>query len=363
MSKDYGLDLHCRLILEEYREMVPVLERLKEVVLDIIRKDIADKGLMVTATEGRVKTEGSLAGKLELKGSKYATSEDITDLVGVRVVTFYSDDVDKIAAMAANLFDVDRDNSVDKRKMHQLDSFGYNSLHYICRLPASRYSDPDCPQLNEIRFEIQIRTALQHVWATLNHDSGYKSGVEIPKDYLRAINRLAGLLELADEQICRLRTDITDYRRRIQALVADGKLEEVALDSETFKSYLAMRPFDALNYRIAAINQAEIQDVSLQKYLPLLRSLGMNTLGDVDKMVTSCQEDAYRLATFQLGATDLDIITSTVAPQNLCIVYILRTGGGRPGLQKMFDLVNGESPANEILAEMLYKQAEELKII
>ena len=62
-------------------------------------------------------------------------------------------------------------------------------------------------------------------------------------------------------------------------------------------------------------------------------------------------------------STDIDIISSSIGPQNLCIVYILRTGGGRPGLQKMFDLVNGESPANEILAEMLYKQAEELKII
>ena len=360
---DYGLDMHGNLILDEYRQMRPALQKMKEVALSIIRKDIADKNLMVTATEARVKEEGSLAGKLALKGHKYATARDITDLLGVRVITFYSDDVDKIAAMAENLFWIDRENSVDKRKMHQLDSFGYNSLHYICRIPEYLYKDPDFPEINEIRFELQIRTSLQHVWATLYHDSGYKSGVEVPSQYLRQMNRLAGMLELADEQFCVIRRDINDYRRRVQSLVSDGRLEEVALDGDTFKSYLAMQPFDTLNRRIAALNQAEIQEVPLQRYLPVLKDLGMTTLGDVEQMIRGGQEDAYRLASYQLGVTDIDIITSAVAIQNLCIVTILRNGGGKPGLQSLFDTINGQSEANASLADMIYHQAENLKLI
>ena len=361
--EDYGLDLHGSLILEEYRQMRPALHKMKEIALSIIREDIAAKKLMVTATEARVKEEQSLAGKLELKGAKYATARDITDLMGMRVITFYSDDVEKIAAMAENLFDIDRENSVDKRKMHQLDSFGYNSLHYICRIPEHLYHDPEFPEINEIRFELQIRTSLQHVWATLYHDSGYKSGIEVPKEYLRQMNRLAGMLELADEQFCVIRRDINDYRRRVHALVADGRLEEVALDGDTFKSYLATNPFDTLNRRIAAINQAEIQEVSLQRYLPILKTLEMNTLGDVEQMVRECQEDAYRLASFQLGVTDIDIITSAVALQNLCIVSILRRGGGKPGLTAMFNTLNGTSAGNAAMAETLYRQAEQLRII
>ena len=361
--EDYGLDLHCRMILEEYRQMKTVLCKMRDRVLELIRADIAAKGLMVTATEARVKEERSLAGKLELKGAKYAMAEDITDLLGVRVITFYSDDVDKIAAMVENLFVIDRENSVDKRKMHQLDSFGYNSLHYICRIPASLWTDPECPEVNEIPFEIQIRTALQHVWATLYHDSGYKSCVEIPVSYLRDMNRLAGMLELVDEQFCRIRTGINDYRRRVQSLVADGCLDEVALDGDTFRSYLAMQPFDTLNRRIAALNQAEIQEVSLQRFLPVFRALGMKTLGDVDRMVRECHEDAYRLAAYQLGVTDIDIIASTVAPQNLCLIYVLRQGGGRAGLKFVFDTLNGESAGNRALADLIYDQAEELKLI
>ena len=361
--ENYGLDLHCSLLLEEYRELRPTLLKMKDLVLDILRKDIEAKGLMVTATEARVKEEKSLAGKLELKGAKYTAATDITDLLGARVITFYSDDVDKIAAMVENLFIIDRENSVDKRKMHQLDSFGYNSLHFICSIPPSLYSDKEFPRLNEIRFEIQIRTSLQHVWATLYHDSGYKSGVEVPSQYLRQMNRLAGMLELADEQFCVIRRDINDYRRRVQSLVSDGRLEEVALDGDTFKSYLAMQPFDTLNRRIAALNQAEIQEVPLQRYLPVLKDLGMTTLGDVEQMIRGGQEDAYRLASYQLGVTDIDIITSAVAIQNLCIVTILRNGGGKPGLQSLFDTINGQSEANASLAEMIYHQAENLKLI
>ena len=289
--------------------------------------------------------------------AKYATATDITDLLGVRVITFYSDDVDKIAAMAENLFRIDRENSVDKRKMHQLDSFGYHSLHYICTIPPSLFNDPEFPRLNEIRFELQIRTSLQHVWATLYHDSGYKSGVEIPKEYLRQMNRLAGMLELADEQFCLIRTGINDYRRRVQSLVADGRLEEVALDGDTFKSYLNMRPFDALNRKIAALNQAEIQEVSLQPYLPILKAMKMNTLGDIENLIREYRDDAYRLASYQLGVTDIDIITSAVALQYLCIVNILHLGGGKRGLVALFEKLNGPSSGNEAMAETIYSQA------
>ena len=360
---NYGLDLHGEILLEEYRALRPTLEEMKGVVLRLLREDLSAKGLLVATTEGRVKEEASLAGKLLLKGGKYAAATDITDLFGARVVTFYGDDVDKVAAMTENLFEIDWDNSVDKRKMHELDSFGYNSLHYICRIPVSLYSDPAYPLLNEIRFEIQLRTSLQHVWATLNHDSGYKSGVEIPREYIRDINRLAGMLELADEQFCRIRNSITDYRRRIQALVSEGQLEEVLLDGETFKSYLATHPFDSLNRKIASLNQAEIQEVPLQKFLPLLKGMGLKTLADVDRMVRDGQESAFRLAAYQLGVTDIDIITSAVALQNLCIVHILKMGGGRAGLRMMFDSLNGESSGNDALAAMVLKQAEELKII
>lgn len=344
-----ALDLHCQLILEEYRDALPTLEKMKDAVLAKLQKALLRSGLIVTTMEARVKTEGSLTGKLALKGAKYATLSDITDLVGARIVTFYTDDVDRIASMAEKLFEIDWANSVDKRKLHQLDSFGYNSLHYICRLPGYDY-----------RFELQMRTTLQHAWAAINHDTGYKSGIEIPREYMRRMNRLAGILEMADDEFSRIRTELTDYRRRVHTLVQNGKLDDVLLDGDTFRSYLQLGTLDILNKRIAAINQAEIQDAPFAQYLSVLTALNCNTLGDVDRLIKRYEEDAYLLARHQLGNTDLDIISSAIGLQNICVVCILSSGGGKIGLERMFDALNGVNSQNKALAELTYEQAMNL---
>ncbi len=359
-SHPIQLDPHGEAILEQYRSLLPVFKKMEEVIPDRIRGFFDEAGIVVAALEHRVKEENSLAGKLELKGAKYKDLFDITDILGLRVITFYIDDVDKVASVIERLFEIDWENSVDKRKLHEIDSFGYLSLHYVCRIPESSYFDPEHPELNRIRFEVQMRTILQHAWANMNHDTGYKSGVEVPREYLRNLSRLAGVLELADEQFSRIRTELTDYRRRVQALVASGKLGEVPLDGDTFRSYLELNPFQALNRKIAAVNQAEIQPVSLMNFLSVFKAIGCKTLGDVGNLIRDYGEAAYQIACYQIGLTDLDIISSSLGPQDLCIAFILKNGGGRAGVRMLFDALNGPSESNEAIAEMLVEQASDL---
>ena len=82
-----------------------------------------------------------------MKGHKYNSLADLTDILGLRVITFYIDDVDKVASAVERLFEIDWENTVDKRKIHEIDSFGYLSLHYICKVPDFPY-----------RFEVQMRS-------------------------------------------------------------------------------------------------------------------------------------------------------------------------------------------------------------
>jgi hypothetical protein len=276
---------------------------------------------------------------------------------------YYNEDVDRVASFVESKLEIDWPNSVDKRKMHEVDSFGYNSLHYICRIPKTFFYDPEYPDLNDIRFEIQMRTALQHVWSAIQHDIGYKSEIETPKEYHRMLSRLAGMMELADDEFSRIRNSIADYRRRMQNLVLNGQLEEVALDGDTFLSYVAMHPFDKLNRKIAAITQAEIQESTFIPYLTVLRQLDIKTLGDVERLMANYFDDAYQLALFQLGSTDIDILASTVGLHNLCFVHILNTGRGIPGLVQMFDAINGRMPQNEDLARMVFEQAARLSFM
>ena len=343
------LDSHGEMLMQQYRELLPALEQLAGEAYDLLRQALSEQGIYVTAIEHRVKTEKSLAGKLELKGAKYKSIDDITDLVGLRVITFYTDEVDKVAAIAKRIFDIDWQESVDKRKLHELQSFGYNSLHYICRL---RTGGP--------RFELQMRTALQHVWSTIEHDLGYKGGTKIPGEYRRQFSRLAGMMELMDDEFSRLRMVLTDYYRQMQALVKDGKLDDVPLSRETFRSFLDTHPFFRLNRRIAAINQAEIVPVSLMPFLPVLESFGMETLGDVQHFIDENSDEAYQLAVSQFAVTDLDILSTSTALLNLSVVHVLKKGGGREGLKAVYDTLNGESDANGILADMIMEQAATL---
>ena len=349
MSANRHLDPHCQAILQEYEDNLPRFREVEAQVRDTLRRTLQDAGLAVAAIESRVKGYDSLAGKLELKGHKYKSLANLTDILGLRVITFYIDDVDKVASAVERLFTIDWENSVDKRKIHEIDSFGYLSLHYICSIPDFPY-----------RFEIQMRTLLQHAWANMDHDTGYKSGVEIPKRYMRNMSRLAGMLELVDDEFSKIRIELTDYRRRVQALVRSGNLDEVPIDGDTFRSYIDLDPFAQLNKRIASMNQAEIQDVSLMPYLSVFKSIGLKTLGDIDRMIKDFSEGAYQIACYQIGLTDLDIISSSIGPQDLCIAYILKNGGGKAGIKHMFDLLNGESDNNEMMAEMLLEQSKDL---
>ncbi len=357
------LDMHCEMILDEYRERLPLFEQIKNLVLEKLRTCFKENNVVVAGLEARIKTEKSLAGKLELKGYKYRTVDDITDIVGVRIITFFSDDVDIVSALVEKMFEIDWANSVDKRKMLEIDRFGYMSLHYICRLPQSMCTDPAAPELNQVRFEIQMRSTLQHVWANMQHDMGYKTDVEIPAEYQRNMSRLAGMLELADEQFSRIRREITDYRRNVQSLVASGNFDEVHLNGDTFRSYCELKPFQRLANKIAAINQAEMYEDSMMPYYNVLMHMGMKTIGDVERMRVDCSDGAYQLALIQLAGTGLDIVAYSVALQNLCIVQILKQGFGQAGLERLFIALYGETAYNTQRAARIFEQAKKINLI
>ena len=345
---------HTVELLDAWRLELPLLKQLEEQASDLLQEALREQNIQLNAFQHRVKTEESLTGKLEKKGYKYQTIYDITDLVGIRAVTYYTDDVDKVAAIAKKIFDIDWKNSVDKRK-HQLDSFGYLSLHYICYMKKG--------PLRKIPFEVQMRTALQHVWSAIEHDIGYKGAVKLPPEFVRQFSRLAGMLEMADDEFSRLRTTMTDYRRQVQSLVKSGHFTEVSLSTDSFRQYLELKPFDRLNQRIAAVNQAEIFPAPMMHFLSIFETFRFKNLGDIQQFIDENSDDAYQLALSQLAVTDLDILSESIGLQNLCLVYALKQGGGLYGIKAIYDAINGEQASNAILAENVLRQAQLLPFV
>lgn len=357
------LDASSKRILEQYKENQEVYKQVQKIAVEKINQVIAKHSVVVCGVESRIKTEKSLIGKLELKGYKYKDILDITDILGARVITFYSDDVDKIASSIESVFEIDWENSIDKRKILSVDQFGYLSLHFICKIPKTMYYDEKMPLLNKVPFEIQIRTVLQHAWANAHHDLGYKTDVEIPREYLRGINRLAGILEMADDEFKRIRNSINDYRKKVKAVIKDGKFDEIELNGDSFKAYVDIGAFEKLNKRIAEINNMDIIEVSFERFLLIFKQLQCNTLGDVVKLISDYSEKAYQLALVQFGGKDIDIMASSVGVTNLLVVYILSKGYGKNGLKYLFTELNGEKKSNESLVDKYLEMGKKIGII
>jgi putative GTP pyrophosphokinase len=87
--------------------------------------------------ECRVKEVDKLDEKIIRKNEKYQSLDDITDLIGIRIITYFEDEVDKVAELINSEFTLDKENSIDKRKSES-DRFGYKSLHYVVTLSNER---------------------------------------------------------------------------------------------------------------------------------------------------------------------------------------------------------------------------------
>jgi ppGpp synthetase/RelA/SpoT-type nucleotidyltranferase len=140
-----------------------------------LRRHLDEARVPVHFVTSRVKERDSLAKKLARPEKTYRALWDVTDLVGLRVATYFEDVVHDAARLIEDRFQVDFRHSADKLRFSDVGRFGYRSLHYVCRLPDA----PGLPA--EFRFEIQLRTVLQHAWAQVEHDLGSKATATVPK--------------------------------------------------------------------------------------------------------------------------------------------------------------------------------------
>lgn len=335
------MNLKNKMIMEEYRKQRTDYLKLSEIVVDLLQNSVKKNDIEVLAVEHRVKTEDSLAGKLELKGEKYFSLSDITDILGARIICFFADDVDKVATLIEKMFEVDWDNSVDKRAQLDPNAFGYLSLHYVCSLPENGiYPEELCGK----KFEIQIRSTLQHTWAAINHDLGYKSEFGVPKKIIREFSRIAGLLEIADEEFISIRDNIHLYGDEIRQKIADNQADQVLIDMVSLKEYMKLnKEMRGFLSELAAINKAEIQEISPESYLEQLVWLGKRNLGDLQQMLEENKQLAFALAKYTLDKTDLDILASNVGLRYLCRAELLNKHYPQEKIEDFIALSTGDS--------------------
>ena len=188
----------------------PALEAATERFVQMVRELLDDAGINYLSVTGRTKSLESFAAKAERRHDGKLLHPnplvEITDQIGVRVITFVPDDVTAVAKLLAEELAV-----IDDRDMGQETAragrFGYASRHLLVSVDASRTIPAAYASLRRRSASVQIRTVLQHAWAEFEHDIRYKGTIpdEHVPDFDRRFTLAAGLLELADREFSTIR--------------------------------------------------------------------------------------------------------------------------------------------------------------
>ena len=303
-------------IFNDYKQHFEDYDQLDSIIADKLNRMIKENNFFIMEVNHRVKSFSSLRQKLAKKKGKYSSRYDITDLCGVRIICYFSDTVDEIAAILPRLFDIDILNSIDKRVNLQANEFGYMSLHFICSLKDTGEYDPE---LCKLRFEIQIRTVLQHAWAEIEHDLGYKNEFGVPRSIRREFSRVASLLEVADMQFVGLRESTDRYIGEVREKIANGQADDLPLDQITLKEYLNInkRYLQVVAEASRSLN-IDIIPADVSSYLNQLDFLGVKTVGDLVQMFRRNQELTIALVGQKIRTFELDIISTGMILRYLC---------------------------------------------
>jgi ppGpp synthetase/RelA/SpoT-type nucleotidyltranferase len=98
--------------------------RLQALIVDLL----AEANLEVIQIEARTKAIDSFTEKISRKRVKYANPlTEVTDLVGLRIITYYREDVTRVGEILKQEFQIDATNSVDKAAALDPDRFGYQN--------------------------------------------------------------------------------------------------------------------------------------------------------------------------------------------------------------------------------------------
>lgn len=216
----------------------------------------------VHSIQYRIKEQASFLNKCQ--DSRYtAPLDEITDVCGLRVITYTNKDVDDICRIIEKHFFIDWDHSVNKADLLHDNEVGYLSVHYIAKLNQARARLEEYMPYCNIRFEIQVRTLLQHAWAEIEHDRSYKFSGELPQDIKRRFFLVAGTLELMDREFNALAQEIQDYADEVHTEAKSGNLD-FCIDSTSLIEYLKvkLKKFDSIESTFNGKDKIIVQELA-----------------------------------------------------------------------------------------------------
>ena len=234
-----------RFVLEDSKKaLIALLESLTNNIPDIV----------ISKIEGRVKDKEECLAKftrkyrvdLETRNQSYSIVDHITDLIGLRIVCLYEDEIYKIQdALSSNFEIIAVTNKISEIETTEA-SFGYKGLHVDIRLKEDRLKFTEYSRYRGFIFEIQLRTVVQDSWSVLDHKIKYKKS--IPISLKRRINTLAALFELADREFGAIRDSTEAEIKEAESSLNEINKETEKIGSNSNHEEFVYRTLDAFSF-------------------------------------------------------------------------------------------------------------------
>jgi putative GTP pyrophosphokinase len=227
--------------VQRYAALQPGLRKVTEDFVRLVTALLDDAGINYVSVTGRTKSVASFAAKAArtVDGEPVYPDPvaDITDQVGVRVVTYLHGDVAAVAGVLSDQLSVLDDRDMGRETARQ-GRFGYSSRHLLVAVDPVKGVPVAYDSLRGSSASVQVRTILQHAWAEFEHDVRYKGNV--PEEHVSDLDRrftlAAGLLELADREFSEIR-DTLQATMGEQLPVADE--DDPRISAADLASFLA----------------------------------------------------------------------------------------------------------------------------
>jgi putative GTP pyrophosphokinase len=271
----------------EYHEKLELFSRLKEAAKGDIEEILKQNKVINTVVLGRVKSFDSFSKKAQegLNTGKFTNPiDEIHDLVGIRAVLVFIDDLEKVPDLLVPTFkilEVER-----KGTNHSEDTFGYESDHYI--LQYDKVEGPRYANLKNCSFELQVRTILMDAWASLSHEIEYKTNGAIPSNLKRTFFGLSGMFVVADKTFQDLRNASKENQEKLlEKSMTFEKILNQEINLDTLKTYLLIKFSDRAKREFSK----GYSDEEYSDFIEEIKAVGGYTLiKDIDEAVETAGE-------------------------------------------------------------------------
>ena len=271
-------------IVKEYVDNLDTYRDFSNTIQELLVSLLANKDIAVHSITCRTKDVYKLKQKIKRKkihGKKYSKINDISDLAGVRIILYFKNDVAQVVRVVEKNFEThrkenfDKTNSIIKTPRH----FGYTAIHRIVSLDKTRLHLPEYKRFKNFKCEIQIRSLLQHAWAEIEHDIGYKPQLreqELNRSEIKQVfSETAELLELADKNFIKIRKLHDALLKKYEIKSAKGNLN-IPINETSVQVYLEQKK------EIAAKTEFE-KDILVSNLISVANERGYKTIKEIDQ--------------------------------------------------------------------------------